>query len=60
MYQGLGLLADLTGLRVSLMAASARAVTFEDVPVLDMQVPLLLDASRRHAGDRVTLLLSDS
>ena len=30
------------------------------LPPRGMLVPLLLDASRRHAGDRATLLLSDS
>jgi hypothetical protein len=50
----------LTRLRLGLLRATARDFAAHDLPVISMQVPLLLDVSRHHAGNRATLLLSDS
>lgn len=50
----------LTGLRLGSLCATARDFAIDGRPPADIQVPLLLDASRHHAGDRATLLLSDS
>ena len=50
----------LTGLHLSSLRATARGFATDGLPAVDMLVPLLLDASRHHAGNRATLLLSVS
>ena len=50
----------LTGLHLGSLCATARGFATDHSPVVGMQVPLLLDISRHLAGDRATLLLSDS
>ena len=50
----------LTRLHLSSLHATARDFTAAELPSGCMQAPLLLDASRHHAGNRVTLLLSGS
>jgi hypothetical protein len=50
----------LTGLHLSSLRATARGFVTDGLPAAGIQVPLLLDASQHHAGDRTTLLLSDS
>jgi len=50
----------LTGLHLGSLCATARDFATGGSPAAGMQVPLLLDISQHHAGDRATLLLSDS
>ncbi len=50
----------LTRLRLGSLRATARGFATADLPASGMLVPLLLEASRPHAGDRATLLLSGS
>jgi len=50
----------LSRLRLSSLRATARDFATVRLPAAGMLVPLLLDASRLHAGDRATLVLSDS
>ena len=48
----------LSRLRLDSLRATARGFVTARLPSGSMLVPLLLDASRRHAGNRTTLLLS--
>jgi hypothetical protein len=50
----------LTRLRLSSLHAAARGFAVRDLPTSHIQVPLLLEDSRPHAGDRATLSLSSS
>ena len=58
--EGLGLPISFSRLRLSSLHAAARGFAAVRLPTGGMQVPLLLHASRRDAGDRATLLLSTS
>lgn len=58
--EGLGLLTCFSGLHLSSLRAAARGFAVRDLPTADIRVPLLLDTSRRHAGNRATLSLSAS
>ena len=49
-----------TRLRLSSLRAAARGFAAAGLPTGGIQVPLLLEDSRPHAGDRATLLLSGS
>jgi hypothetical protein len=49
----------LTRLHLGLLRATARRFATAGLPANGMLVPLLLEASRPHAGDRATLWLSD-
>ena len=49
----------LSRLRLSSLRATARDFATRRLPAAGLLVPLLLNASRHHAGDRATLLLSD-
>jgi hypothetical protein len=49
----------LSRLRLSSLRATARGFATARLPAAGVLVPLLLDASRHHAGDRAILLLSD-
>ena len=48
-----------TRLRLGSLRATARDFAAVGLPADGILVPLLLDASRRHAGNRATLWLSD-
>jgi hypothetical protein len=50
----------LSRLRLSSLRATARDFAAVGLPSDSILVPLLLDSSRCHAGNRATLLLSDS
>jgi hypothetical protein len=49
----------LSRLRLGSLRATARDFATARLPAAGMLVPLLLNASRHHAGDRAILLLSD-
>jgi hypothetical protein len=48
----------LSRLRLGSLRATARGFATARLPTAGLLVPLLLDASRHHAGDRATLWLS--
>jgi hypothetical protein len=50
----------LTRLHLGSLRATARDFATVGLPADRILVPLLLDASRHHAGNRATLLLSNS
>ena len=50
----------LSRLRLGSLRATARDFATARLPAAGVLVPLLLDISRHHAGDRAILLLSDS
>ena len=50
----------LSRLHLGSLRATARSLAAAGLPSDDILVPLLLDASRHHAGNRATLLLSVS
>ena len=58
--EGLGFLISFSRLRLSSLRAAARGFATVGLPADGIQVPLLLEASRPHAGDRATLSLSTS
>ena len=58
--EGLGLPISFSRLHLSSLHAAARGFAARGLPTASMLAPLLLDVSRRHAGNRATLLLSDS
>jgi hypothetical protein len=51
---------SITGLRLASLRAAARDFATAGLPPGSFLVPLLLDTSRRHAGNRATLPLNDS
>jgi hypothetical protein len=59
-FEGLGLPGSVTGLHLGSLHATARRLAAAGLHPSGILAPLLLDASRRHAGDRATLLLSVS
>jgi hypothetical protein len=50
----------ITGLHLASLRAAARGFATAGLPPDGILVPLLLDASQRHAGNRATLPLNDS
>jgi hypothetical protein len=58
--QGLGLPISFSRLRLSSLHAAARGFAAVHLPMDDLLVPLLPDASQHHAGDRAIPLLSTS
>jgi hypothetical protein len=58
--QGLGFSISFSRLHLSSLRATARDFAAHHLPVVDILVPLLLEASRPHAGNLATLSLSIS